>query len=187
MGGIFFRFLIKNFFLIGGLVFSAYFLIHLFLLMPYFLPAGDDLFGAKQLLDKGFWGMNSFIFMSWDARYTATFLSSSFFYLGGLDHYWLSGLFLLIASFFSYYFLFAQIIPRDPENNFYRNNFYRHWRLLSFTLVFLTGYLAISKPGATGGANFVLVGQFLYNAGSYCYQTSLIFSFLILGDRKSVV
>lgn len=169
----------KNIFLLLVSIFSIYFLINLFLLIPYFLPAGDDLFGAKQLLDKGFWGMNSFIFMSWDARYTATFLSSSFFYLGGLNHYWLSGLFLLIVSFFSYYFLFAQIIPAKTEHS--QNFFYRHWRLFSFTLVFLVSYLAISKPGATGGANFVLVGQFLYNAGSYCYQTSLILSCLILG------
>ncbi len=115
MGLNFLKFLLKNFFsnnffLILGLLFSAYFLINLFLVIPYFLPAGDDLFGAKQLLDKGFWGMNSFIFMSWDARYTATFLSSSFFYLGGLDHYWLSGLFLLIASFLSYYFLLREIL-----------------------------------------------------------------------------
>jgi len=173
----FFNYFFKNIFLIFSLIFCLYFLINLLLLLPYFLPAGDDLFGAKQLAEKQFWDMNRFVFMSWDARYTATFLSSLFFYFGGLKHYWLSGVLLLFTSFAAYYFLLLKLIPSQLNYS----GLYRYVRIFIATFLFLIAYLIIAKPGAIGGAQFVLVGQFFYSAGAYCYQTSIIFTVLILG------
>ena len=121
-------------------------------------------------MDKGFWGVNYFIFLSWDARYTATFLSAAFFQWTGLKYYGLSAFCLIIATFGSSFLLASRLAPKD----------YSYWRLSGFTLIFWVFYWLIAKPDALGGADFVLVGQFLYRAGSYCYQTSLILVFLIV-------
>lgn len=159
------------FFIISSL-FSLGVILKIILLSPYILPAGDDYFGAMHLAKNGFWKENLFIYQTWDARYTATFLSTGFFALGGFKYYGLGALFLIAATLASSYFLLTRLVPKE----------YSRVRLLGFVFIFWVFYWLIAKPDATGNADFVFVGQFLYNAGSYCYQTSIIFLMLILAS-----
>ncbi len=166
---------IRTVFLIAVFIVAFSILIQLIWLSFYFVPAGDDFFGIKYLAKLGFWGVNKFVYDSWDARYTATFLSISFFNWIGPNYYGFSGLILIALTLISFFWLFLHLVSQD----YFESHVYPRCRLASFTLIFWAFYWVLAKPDVIGNSDFVLVGQFFYNAGAYCYQTSLILMALI--------
>lgn len=149
-------------------------LLTLFLLLWaafYFRASGDDLWGAHYLGIHGFWGMNRYQMQHWGGRYTSTFLSLAFFSLGGLNQYWLTTLLLFAVTLPAFYYLFGALLPTNT----------RKMHCLAFSLILMVLDMVVAKPGAFGGAPFVLVGQYFWNAGAFCYQTSIILLCFILG------
>ena len=168
--------LIRPIFWVLSLFFAFAITVKILTLLFYVQPVGDDFFGVSQLAQKGFWGANKFIFETWDARYTATFLSLGFQKIIGFRYgYGLSGLFLICITWLGFFTLFYFLLS-EINSRF----ILKFLKAGVFTFVFWAVYWIIAKPDVTNGADSILIGQFVYNAGAFCYQTALVLSALSL-------
>lgn len=136
----------------------------------YFRPSGDDYWAMHHLKITGFWDGNWYAITHWGARYTATFLGSAYYDLSNFKHYWIVGTSLLVLTQPALYFLLRGWLKELP-----------HLTLWMTALAFNIAQILIAKPGALGGAEYVLAGQYYWIPGALCYQSSLIVLYLIGG------
>lgn len=120
------------------------------------MPQADDYGMAREVEKHGYWGAHTYWYTQWSGRYIGVDTSNLFIIMTDLSPtwYWIVPWFMLLGTFFSFYFLFYQI------GKLYFDRTQLMWASLLFSLILLARLPSISE------AYYWLMGATCYTWGN---------------------